>query len=251
MGPQYIEPVPNELTAPRRPAGLQSARMPTLCVICHGWCRGGICDDCERSFAAPRPRCQRCARPTAVPLERCGDCVARTPAFDRCFTFADYADPWNHVLAAFKYRQHVELARSLAAGLGRALVASGAPRPDWILPIPLSRERLRERGFNQAFELTRRLACTYGLAASATLLHRIRDTPHQTGMTRDQRARNLRDAFWVAGASRSGLGDAHVAVVDDVLTTGATANAAALALRRAGASTVDVWVVARTPLGDG
>lgn len=250
MGPQYIEPVPNALTAPRRPVGLQSARMPTLCVICRGWCRSGICDDCERTFAALRPRCQRCARPTAVPLERCGDCVARTPAFDRCFTFADYSEPWDHVLAEFKYRQRVELARCLAAGLGRALQACGAPRPAWVLPVPLSRERLRERGYNQALELARRLASGHGLAMSAELLQRIRDTPHQIGMTREQRERNLRDAFWVDDPSGSVLGGAHVALVDDVLTTGATANAAALALKRAGAGAVDVWVVARTPLGD-
>lgn len=176
--------------------------------------------------------------------------MARTPAFDRCFTYADYAEPWNHVLAEFKYRQRVELARCLAAGLGRALVAREAPRPDLVVPVPLSSERLRERGYNQAFELARPLAAAHGLALSASLLQRFRDTPHQTGMTRDQRERNLRDAFWVDDPSGSGLGGAHVALVDDVLTTGATANAAALALRRAGAGAVDVWVVARTPLGD-
>ena len=183
-------------------------------------------------------------------MERCGDCIAREPAFNRCFTFADYSEPWNHLLAAFKYRQHVELAGCLAGGLGRALVAGQAPRPDWVLPIPLSRERLRERGYNQAFELTRRLAAGLGLATSATLLQRYRDTPHQTGMTCAKREHNLRDAFWVDDPGGSRLGGAHVALVDDVLTTGATASAAALALQRAGASEVDVWVVARTPLGD-
>jgi ComF family protein len=250
MGRQYIDRVPTLLTALRRSTGLLSAYLPTLCVICHGWCRGGICDACERSFAAPRPRCQRCARPTAVHLERCGDCVAQTPAFDRCFTFADYSEPWNHLLAAFKYRQSVELAGCLAAGLGRALAAGQAPRPDWVLPVPLSGERLRERGYNQAFELARRLAAEHGVATSATLLQRHRDTPHQTGMTREQRERNLRDAFWVDDPVGLCMRDAHVALVDDVLTTGATANAAAHALRRAGARAVDVWVVARTPLGD-
>lgn len=224
--------------------------MPTLCVVCQRWCRGGICDACERSFAALRPRCQRCARPTAVPVERCGDCLAQTPAFDRCFTFADYSEPWNHLIAAFKYWQRVELAGCLAGGLGRALVAGLALRPDWVLPVPLSRERLCERGYNQAFELARRLATEHGLATSATLLQRYRDTPHQTGMTRGQREQNLRDAFWVDDPGGLRLGGAHVALVDDVLTTGATANAAARALRRAGAGAVDVWVVARTPLGD-
>lgn len=185
-----------------------------------------------------------------MPIERCGDCVARAPAFDRCFTFADYSEPCSHLLAAFKYRHRVELAGCLAGGLGRALVAGQAPRPDCVLPVPLSGARLRERGCNQSFELARRLAAERGLAISATLLQRHRDTPHQTGMSREQREHNLRDAFWVDDPSGSRLRDAHVAWFDDVLTTGATANAAALALRRAGAGAVDVWVVARTPLGD-
>lgn len=250
MGRQYIEPVPTVSTATRRADGPHPAGLPTLCVICSAWCRGGICAACESAFAAPRPRCRRCARPVAVPVECCGDCVAQAPAFDRCIAFADYAEPWNHLLAAFKYRRRVELAGCLAGGIGRALAAGQAPRPDWVLPVPLSRERLRERGYNQAFELARRLAGAQGLRTSATLLQRWRDTPHQTGMTRQQRERNLRDAFWVDDPGGLRLRGAHVALVDDVMTTGATAHAAALALRRAGARAVDVWVVARTPLGD-
>jgi ComF family protein len=116
--------------------------------------------------------------------------------------------------------------------------------------VPLSRERLRERGYNQAWELARRLARRLGLAARADVLQRSRDTPHQIGMSRAEREHNLRDAFWIEPVQRWRLQGAHVALIDDVLTTGATAHAAALALTRAGAARVDVWVAARTLLGD-
>lgn len=158
---------------------------------------------------------------------------------------ADYASPWRELIAGFKFRQQIELAGALADALARAV--ADEPAPDWVLPVPLSRERLHERGFNQAWEIARRVARRGRWRASAALLQRVRDTAHQIGMTREQRERNLRDAFWVD--DRSGrLTGRNVALVDDVLTTGATAEAAALALRRAGADSVVLWVIARTPL---
>ncbi|HSB99637.1 MAG TPA: phosphoribosyltransferase family protein, partial [Burkholderiaceae bacterium] len=145
----------------------------------------------------------------------------------------------------------------LAAALSRLVERAARPvlrdaehRPQLLLPVPLSHERLRERGYNQAWELARRLAQRLQIDAAPTVLQRGRDTAHQVGMTRRERERNLRDAFWVEPQGRPALQGRRVALVDDVLTTGATAHAAALALRRAGAAAVDVWVVARTPLGD-
>jgi len=123
------------------------------------------------------------------------------------------------------------------------------PFPTKLLPVPLARERLRERGYNQAWELARRLGRHLRIATTPALLQRSRDTAHQIGMTRAERERNLRDAFWIEPTERIQLQGRAVALIDDVLTTGATAHAAALALTRAGATAVDVWVVARTPLG--
>jgi ComF family protein len=114
--------------------------------------------------------------------------------------------------------------------------------------VPLSRERLRERGYNQAWELARGLARRLRIRGTAGVLHRSRDTAHQIGMTRPQREHNLRDAFSIDLAGRAALQGHPVALIDDVLTTGATAHAAARALTRAGAASVDVWVIARTPL---
>ena len=196
----------------------------------------------------------------------CGACLAHPPAFDSCTTFADYVEPWKQLIAAFKFRQRIDLASALAHGLHQALDDSQASIPDrlppfvqpfglapvrpFVLPIPLSDQRLRERGFNQAWELARRLAARRALPTSPFLLRRLRDTPHQIGMAREQRERNLRDAFWVDAHAGPALAGCHVALVDDVMTTGATAQAAALALRRAGVARVELWVLARTPLND-
>lgn len=185
-----------------------------------------------------------------APTPSCGECLREPPAFERCITLADYVPPWPELIAAYKYRQQIDLAAALADSLGDALDRApdaAGPAAPLVVPVPLSRERMHERGFNQAWEIARRIARRRGWPATATLLQRVRDTAHQTGMSRDERARNLRDAFWVDDRGRR-LAGQSVALVDDVLTTGATAQAAALALRRAGASAVELWVLTRTPL---
>ncbi|HEX6018241.1 MAG TPA: ComF family protein [Burkholderiaceae bacterium] len=228
--------------------------LPGVCAICRDWDARGLCDECLQRFAPQRPRCAACASATPQVVPRCGRCLGLASAFDRCIAGTDYAAPWDRMIAAFKFHQRVELAAALARVIERAARAArhddpAAPRPTLLLPVPLSRERLRERGYNQAWELARRLGRRLCVEASPALLQRGRDTAHQIGMTRREREHNLRDAFWVAARSWP-LQGRRVALVDDVLTTGATAHAAALALMRAGAAGVEVWVVARTPLGD-
>jgi ComF family protein len=229
--------------------GAQVAALPGWCAICRDWCRQGLCEPCLQRFAPLRPRCARCARVLPAALPRCGECMRTASAFDACVTGADYAEPWDQLIAGFKFHHKTELAAALCTLLLRAVRAAGdgARQPTLLLPVPLSQQRLRERGYNQAWELARRLARRLALPARADVLQRSRDTPHQIGMTRAEREHNLRDAFWIEPRSRHLLQGAVVALVDDVLTTGATAHAAALALTRAGAARVDVWVVARTP----
>jgi len=229
--------------------------LPGVCAICRDWDARGLCDDCLQRFAPRRPRCIACggAPPQVVP--RCGQCLGLASAFDRCIAGADYAAPWDRMIAAFKFHQRAELAAALALVIERAMRAAwrddpAAPHPTLLLPVPLSRERLRERGYNQAWELARRLGRRLRIDAAPALLQRGRDTAHQIGMTRGERERNLRDAFWVAARAAMVLQGRRVALIDDVLTTGATAHAAALALRHAGVAEVEVWVVARTPLSD-
>jgi len=243
------------LSAPVAAALRAVARaLPGTCVVCRDWQPFGVCDACLQRFAPLQPRCGGCARPLSAALPRCGACSAQAIAFRRCIAGADYVAPWDRLITDFKFHRRTDLAGGLAQMVLRAVQAAQAaaapPWPTLLLPVPLSRERLRERGYNQAWELARRLGRRLRIAATPALLQRSRDTAHQIGMTRTEREHNLRDAFWIEPSERARLHGRTVALIDDVLTTGATAHAAALALTRAGAAAVDVWVVARTPLGD-
>ena len=159
----------------------------------------------------------------------------------------DYQFPWNDLITAFKFHGQPELAAPLAQCMADALRASQCPQPQALLPVPLAAPRLAQRGYNQAWELARRLGRSLHLPAWHDLLSRPVDTAHQSGLNRQERQHNLRSAFLVEPRQRSRLKGLHVALVDDVMTTGATVAAAAAELLRAGAGRVDVWVLARTP----
>jgi ComF family protein len=177
-------------------------------------------------------------------------CIRTPPPHTRTVAAVDYGFPWAGMIGRFKFNGQPELARALAPLLADAVVAAGAAPVSLLLPVPLSNGRLAERGYNQAWELARRLARPIGLPPRDDLLLRVRDTPHQVGLSRAQRLRNLRDAFWVPPPAQAQLQGRAVAVVDDVMTTGVTAAAASLALLAAGAASVQLWVLARTPAPD-
>ena len=212
-----------------------------------------MCRRCSQRFAAPVARCPQCGLPVEGGLH-CGACLGHPPAFDRVVTVADYGYPWDRLIAEFKFRGRGELASALALLIDEAVQQAPAlPPAELVLPVPLTPARLRERGYNQAWELARRVALRRRIAHHAGLLLRLHDAPHQVGSGRQQRAQNLQHAMWVDtdAAGRIGVAGRQVALVDDVMTTGGTAQAAALALRAAGARAVQVWVIARTLPGTG
>ncbi len=180
----------------------------------------------------------------------CGDCQREPPPYVRCIAMADYGYPWDGLITAFKFRGRVDLATPLAMALAQTLARQSSLGVNLVVPIPLNPARLSERGYNQAWEIARRVAASAHLAADARTLLRLRDTAHQVGLSRSERAANLRDAFWVDPTHSSRVRGRCVALVDDVLTTGVTAAAATRALLQAGASSVQVWVLARTPRPD-
>lgn len=159
----------------------------------------------------------------------------------------DYGPPWTSLIARFKFHDGLELAPAFAALLQQALDREAAAPPELLLPAPLSRERLRERGYNQSWELARRLSRAAGTRLDAGLLLKIRDTPHQIELPEPRRAANVRGAFAVEPLRRREVEGRDIAIVDDVLTTGATAAEMTRALRDAGAARVRLWVFARTP----
>lgn len=221
------------------------ASLPGQCGLCRGWTRGPLCGACRGALLRRVPRCERCA--IAVPAGQpvCGGCLREPPPFERCIAALDYAEPWDALIRQFKFHQRVELA-ALFAGLMREAWGE-AERPGLLLPAPLSATRLRERGYNQSWELARRL----GPGADAGLLLRVRDTAHQVDLPLAQRAANVRGSFAVEPLRLRELQGRAVALVDDVLTTGATAAEMARTLLAGGAARVDLWVLARTPAPDG
>ena len=221
--------------------------LASQCETCRQWGETALCADCIARFAAPVPRCGRCGLRLALPAVACGACLRDPPPFERTVCVADYGFPWDALIAAFKFRGRPDLAAVLAGRLRVAVEASAAPLPQCLLPVPLGPARLAERGYNQAWELARRLARMLGVPAEAQLLWRPADGVHQAGLGRAERRRSTVDAFMVDPRRRGELAGRRVALVDDVVTTGATAGAAATALLRAGAAAVDLWVVARTP----
>jgi ComF family protein len=216
--------------------------LPGQCAVCRDWDRGRLCRTCIARFAAPRPRCPRCALALPADGAACAACLRESPPFDAAVAALDYGYPWDRLLARLKFAAALELAPAFATLL-RAACDDGA-RPDCILPVPLAPPRARERGFNQAWEIARRLDRR---RAQPDWLLRVKDTPHQLALPREQRVANLRDAFAVEPRAAPRLRDADVAIVDDVMTTGATAAELARTLRHAGVRKVRVWVVARTP----
>lgn len=173
----------------------------------------------------------------------CGRCLARPPQFDATVVALLYAFPADRLVHALKYGARLPIADFFSRALEEALCAREQPGEiDLVVAMPLHPRRLAARGFNQAAEIGRRLAQRIGLPFSHTALSRIRDTPPQTDLPVARRRANVRGAFAVS----TGLACRNIAVIDDVMTTGATANEVARALKRAGAARVEHWVVART-----
>lgn len=216
--------------------------LPQSCVLCRSPCGNAlVCAACNDAMPKDAHACPRCAL-ASIDGRICGGCLARLPPFDAAIAAWRYAFPVDRLLQAFKYAGVLALAEPLASALADAIATRNAARPDAVIALPLSPSRQRERGFNQAHEIARRLASRSGLPI-VRALRRTRDASAQAGLTLRERARNLRDAFEASG-DVTGL---SVAIVDDVMTTGATLRAAARALRSAGCARVDAWVVARTP----
>jgi ComF family protein len=221
-------------------------RLPSVCAICHQWPAQTVCQACLTRFAHPIARCQRCAQPVPDGVNVCGACTLQVPALDACLAAVTYAYPWDDVVTAFKFRSQPSWARAMAHMMHSAPFAEAAlDQADWILPVPLFERRLRERGYNQAWELVRKL-CPSQRKIDPHLLLRVRDTLPQAHQDRANRLQNLRQAFTVEPLRHHALQNCRVVLIDDVMTTGATLNAAAFALRAAGAVHVTGLVFART-----
>ena len=214
------------------------------CRVCRTWPAQPVCDPCVAEFAQPQPRCSTCALPLPVGLSQCGACLKEPPPLDLCLAAVPYAFPWAHLMADFKFHDQPALVGFFAHLLkATPWVEPALEGADLLLPMPLSRQRLQVRGYNQALLLAHQLSAR---KTRSGLLLRITDTPAQHTLKRLQRLTSLNQAFAVDPLKVSVLHGARLVLVDDVMTSGASLYTAARVLKAAGATHVTGLVIART-----
>lgn len=221
------------------------------CLCCHEWFRGRrwICDPCLGDLPWAQPGCVQCGLSTPTP-GICGQCLQQEPAYDRTIALFDYQTPINHYINAFKFKTELVYARFFAEQLGQKLRAEYVDRP-WpqvLLPMPLHDQRLKSRGYNQALVLGRYLSKQIPVTVNKAWCRRVKLTQPQSQLNASQRRRNLHHAFQL----KSQKSIPHVAILDDVMTTGHTVNELAKLLKNSGfVQQVDVWCLARPQVGHG
>lgn len=216
---------------------------PPRCSLCSSHAEGqqDLCAPCHQELPHNLSPCRQCG----LPLEGneahlCGRCLKKSPPFDRSIIPFLYRQPLDKLILALKFHQGLAHARLLGELLAEAVVASDS-RPQLIIPVPLHPRRLRERGYNQALEIARPVARQLAIPLSLNSVRRVRHTESQTRLDYKARHQNLRGAFLV----RREIPE-HVAIVDDVVTSGSTATALAECLKKSGAQQIDIWAVARS-----
>ncbi len=191
--------------------------------------------------------CDRCGIPLPVQDLTCAECLAKPPAHDGVLSAIIYGEVARSVVTRFKYGRRTGLARVMANGMSRHL----QDKPDALLiPVPLHRWRIWQRGFNQSLLIARHLAKTHALKVEPQIILRTKKTPSLAGMRRHERAKTVRGAFALNPKSQNRLAGRHIILIDDVCTTGATANACAKVLKTGGAAKVEILCWARATKDD-
>lgn len=228
---------------------VNSNRTAGTCVAClSSNAINGLCSPCRHDLPDNAWHCRTCALPLPFTANGllCGQCLREPAPFSHSVIPWRYQYPVDTMIARYKYNRQRQFARPLVAGLGQRLaddLANGVvPRPDLLIPAPMHPQRRRQRGFNQAQDIAEQLGRTLKIPVAGGLVRRTRKARSQRELNREERQKNLRGVFEVQGKLSGAL-----AIVDDVVTTGATAQTLATLLLEHGAQEVQVWALARTP----
>jgi ComF family protein len=235
---------------------LMNIKWPSLgfsshCVLCGaaGASDLALCGGCEAEIQPQEignNACERCALPLHGASEGtvCGECLKEPPPYFSTYRFAIYQPPLDRLIQLLKFHDKLYVARMLGRLMARDIRRRGIDLPELLMPVPLHAGRLQQRGYNQALEVARFISREFWLPLDRTSCIRHKATPEQAALPAKERGANIKGAFDVTGNVR----DKHIAIVDDVMTTGSTVTELAKALLRAGAGRVDVWVCARAVL---
>jgi ComF family protein len=226
---------------------LARALLPSNCVLCGGVGDGDIdlCLGCAADLPRNEPACLICAESLAAANSEsrvCGACLHDPPPFCSSLVPFRYAYPLDHLVRGLKFRNELACGRVLGEMFARSVLARAEPMPEAMVPVPLAHRRYRQRGYNQASELALAIRRATGVAVVSNVAIRQRETAEQAGLDRKARRRNVTGAFATVAPLRA----RHVAILDDVVTTGSTVRELAAVLRDAGAEQVEVWAIART-----
>lgn len=232
--------------------------LPNPCLLCHTHLKQGlICSGCEWDLphlAGVGNLCRLCCLPISSASDYCGQCLKQPPDFSISLIPFAYAHPVDGLIHQFKYRasfaQGRLLAQMLAGFLDHQYQELGQPLPELLLPTPMHWTRHLLRGFNQTALLARDLSTQLAIPLDESLCRRIKRTPPQQGLSRRKRQKNLRGAFALSERAKQRLNGKRIALLDDVVTTGATARELSRVLMEAGAKEVHLWALARTPEPD-
>jgi len=218
---------------------------PSQCRLCGSATCGepDLCQSCRRDLPWLDNTCRQCAHPLHASRAHtlCGHCQKQPPAFDRTTALFHYRPPVDHLIKRFKFAEELQVGSLLSRLLAARLAERDGDLPGLLLPVPLHPVRLHSRGFNQATEIARQVGRKLDIAVDYRLCRRKRDTQAQSLLSPNARRLNLRNAFAVCRPPAA----SHVAIIDDVMTTGHTSNELARTLKQAGATQVEVWIIAR------
>lgn len=224
--------------------------LPARCLLCNATLNpeqpSGLCEPCTLKLPWLNKSCERCALPISSPSEGpylCGKCQQSPPSFTRCHALFHYQYPVDRMITHLKFHHKLLYADCFGELLSQHLKFHylHQPLPDLIIPVPLHWKRLRERGFNQAEEIARYCAARLNLKMESHLCRRHKNTAHQMDLPAKERRKNLKNAFY----SQPFKTGTRVALVDDVMTTGATLNELSRCLKKSGCAEVHLWCVAR------
>ena len=227
---------------------IQKSVFPDTCLQCgaKGVQNLNLCLGCFADLPWNTTCCHQCALPLAPDnpgICHCGECIRKPPPFDQVLSPLIYNKPISRLIGKFKFNAKLVNGQLLSQLLADYIERKGVQKPKLIIPVPLHRTRLQQRGFNQALELARPLSHRFGIPVAHDIVMRRRATPPQTSLEQKARYKNIRGSF----ETRKRIAHGHIAILDDVITTGATIAELALTLKHAGAERVDAWSVARTP----
>ena len=223
--------------------------LPLSCLLCQQGVKAGlVCPTCYQDLKQTYPHCERCGLPLASQQSQCGQCISRPPIFTQLTACGLFDAPLYQLIYKLKYQQQAIYSQVLGRLLAEQIRArddmNPAHPPQALIPVPLHPRKEQQRGFNQAQLIANHSAKQLNIPCQARWLTRVKDTASQTQLNLKQRQKNMQQAFAI---NHLPAGIKHVAIVDDIVTTGATVHSLCKALRHAGVDQIEIWCICRTP----